>query len=181
VSTLPPPRQRPTRSVPASVQIGGRAAPRPRPSPVSSGVVGLEIQPKKKRSRAAGPCAPLVHPKVQLHDAERFARVARALGDPVRLQLVDVLHHHAGAVCVCELNDLFELSQSTISHHLKVLRDAGIVASEKRGLWNFYYVKRDAIESLGNWLLETPTTPLAETAPPQHAACGCEPSLQAAG
>ncbi len=116
----------------------------------------LDIQTKKKRSRAAGPCAPLVHPRVQVENAERLAAIARALGDPVRLQIVDVLHHHAGAVCVCELNDLFDLSQSTISHHLKVLRNAGIVASEKRGLWAFYYVKRDVIEHLGKWLLGGP-------------------------
>lgn len=69
-----------------------------------------------------------------------------------------VLHHHAGAVCVCELNDLFDLSQSTISHHLKVLRDAGIVDYEKRGVWGFYYVKRDVIQDLGGWLLEQPSS-----------------------
>jgi ArsR family transcriptional regulator len=74
----------------------------------------------------------------------------------VRLQIVDVLHHHAGAICVCEINDLFDLSQSTVSHHLKVLRDAGIVDYEKRGVWGFYYVKRDVIEALGGWLLERP-------------------------
>lgn len=124
------------------------------------GGVKLDIQPKKKRSRAAGPCEPLVHPRVELVNAERLATIARALGDPVRLQLVDVLHHHAGAVCVCELNDLFDLSQSTISHHLKVLRNAGIVSSEKRGLWAFYYVNRDVIEHLGFWLLERPALEL---------------------
>ena len=67
-----------------------------------------------------------------------------------------MLHHHAGAVCVCEINDLFDLAQATMSHHLKVLRDAGIVDSEKRGLWAFYYVKREALDELGSWLLETP-------------------------
>ena len=55
-------------------------------------------------------------------------------GDPIRLQLVDVLRRHAGKVCVCELVPLFDLSQPTVSHHLKVLRDAGIVDSERRGL-----------------------------------------------
>jgi ArsR family transcriptional regulator len=123
--------------------------------------VEFETKPKKKRSRSAGPCAPLVHPKVRVKDAERLATIARALGDPVRLQIVDVLHHYPGAVCVCELNDLFDLSQSTVSHHLKVLRDAGIVDSEKRGLWNFYYVVREEIEGLGDWLLEGPASPLA--------------------
>ena len=56
-----------------------------------------------------------------------MAAIAKALGDPVRLQLVDVLRKHAGKVCVCELVPLFDLSQPTVSHHLKKLRDAGIV------------------------------------------------------
>ena len=56
-----------------------------------------------------------------------MAAVAKALGDPVRLQLVDVLRKHAGKVCVCELVPLFDISQPTLSHHLKKLRDAGIV------------------------------------------------------
>ena len=119
--------------------------------------VELPIIPKKKRSRSDPVCEPLVHPKIQVEHADRLARVAKALGDAVRLQIVDVLHHHAGAICVCEINDLFDLSQSTVSHHLKVLRDAGIVDYEKRGLWAFYYVKRDVIEELGGWLLEEPT------------------------
>jgi ArsR family transcriptional regulator len=88
-------------------------------------------------------------------DAEHLAQVARALGDPVRLQIVDVLHHHAGAVCVCEIYDLFDLAQSTVPPHLKVLRDAGVADYEKRGVWG-YYVKRDVVERLGSWLLETP-------------------------
>ena len=120
--------------------------------------VELTIVPKKKRSRDDPPCEPLVHPKIEVAHAERLAVAARALGDPVRLQIIDVLHHHAGAVCVCELNDLFELSQSTVSHHLKVLRDAGIVDYEKRGVWAFYYVKRELVDELGGWLLETPAS-----------------------
>lgn len=118
--------------------------------------VELPILPKRKRSRSDPPCKPLVHPKIELADAQRFATIARALGDPVRLQIVDVLHHHAGAVCVCEINDLFDLAQATVSHHLKVLRDAGIVDYEKYGVWAFYYVKRELLDQLGTWLLETP-------------------------
>ena len=67
-----------------------------------------------------------------------MAKVAKALGDPVRLQLVDVLRKHVGEVRVCELVPLFDLSQPTVSHHLKVLRDAGLVGSERRGLWAYY-------------------------------------------
>ena len=75
-----------------------------------------------------------------------MAEVAKALGDPIRLQLVDVLRKHAGKVCVCELVPLFDISQPTLSHHLKKLRDAGIVDSERKGLWAYYYVIPDALE-----------------------------------
>ncbi|TMK74762.1 MAG: helix-turn-helix transcriptional regulator, partial [Actinobacteria bacterium] len=93
-----------------------------------------------------------VYPDVERREAERLAALAKALGDPIRLQLVDVLRKHAGKVCVCELVPLFELSQPTVSHHLKVLREAGIVGSERRGLWAYYYVNRDAVEELSAWL-----------------------------
>ena len=81
-----------------------------------------------------------------------LASIAKALGDPVRIQLVDVLRKHAGKVCVCELVPLFDLAQPTVSHHLKVLREAGIVGSERQGLWAYYYVIPDALEELSAWL-----------------------------
>jgi ArsR family transcriptional regulator, arsenate/arsenite/antimonite-responsive transcriptional repressor len=114
--------------------------------------VDLELAPKTKR--AAGECCsePLVHPAVSRKEAERMAAIAKALGDPIRLQLVDVLLKHAGEVCVCELVPLFDLSQPTVSHHLKVLREAGIVASQRRGLWAYYYVVPGALDALGAWL-----------------------------
>jgi ArsR family transcriptional regulator, arsenate/arsenite/antimonite-responsive transcriptional repressor len=94
----------------------------------------------------------LVHPDVEPERAERLATIAKALGDPVRLQLVDVLRKHAGKVCVCELVPLFDISQPTLSHHLRKLRDAGIVDSERRGLWAYYYVTADPLEELSAWL-----------------------------
>ena len=81
-----------------------------------------------------------------------MAVVAKALGDPIRVQLVDVLRKHAGKVCVCELTPLFDVGQPTVSHHLKVLRHAGIVDSERQGLWAYYYVLPDAIDELTRWL-----------------------------
>jgi ArsR family transcriptional regulator len=115
-------------------------------------VVDLELSPKTKRPAGARCCDPVVHPDVERGQAERMATLAKALGDPVRLQLVDVLRKHAGKVCVCELVPLFDLSQPTVSHHLKVLREAGIVASERRGLWAYYYVLPDALEEFTTWL-----------------------------
>ena len=95
---------------------------------------------------------PVVHPDVDRERAARMGAVAKALGDPVRVQLVDVLRKSAGKVCVCELVPLFDLSQPTVSHHLKVLRDAGIVDSERRGLWAYYYVIPDSMKELSEWL-----------------------------
>ena len=91
-------------------------------------------------------------PSVSDARAERIAALAKALADPIRLRLVDVLRRHAGQVCVCELTPLFDVSQPTVSHHLKVLRDAGLVGVERRGLWAYYYVQPDATKELSDWL-----------------------------
>jgi ArsR family transcriptional regulator len=114
--------------------------------------VDLELAPKQKRPAGEPCCEPVVYPDVEREHAIRMAEVAKALGDPVRLQLVDVLRKHAGKVCVCELVPLFDISQPTLSHHLKKLREAGIVDSERRGLWSYYYVNPDALEELAGWL-----------------------------
>jgi ArsR family transcriptional regulator len=112
----------------------------------------LELAPKTKRAPGEPCCEPVVYPDVELEQALRMAEVAKAIGDPIRLQLVDVLRKHAGKVCVYELIPLFDVSQPTLSHHLKRLRDAGIVDSERRGLWAYYYVLPDALDELAAWL-----------------------------
>jgi ArsR family transcriptional regulator, arsenate/arsenite/antimonite-responsive transcriptional repressor len=76
----------------------------------------------------------------------------KALADPVRLQLVDVLRRHAGQVCVCDLETLFPISQPTLSHHLRKLREAGIVGVERRGQWAYYYVIPESLKELSTWL-----------------------------
>ena len=114
--------------------------------------IDLPLAPKQKRPPGEPCCEPVVYPEIERDHAERMGAVAKALGDPARMQLVDVLRKHAGKVCVCELVPLFDISQPTLSHHLKKLRDAGIVDSERRGLWAYYYVKRDALEELTTWL-----------------------------
>jgi ArsR family transcriptional regulator len=119
--------------------------------------VDLELSPKSKRPAGAPCCEPVVYPDVERAHAERMAVVAKALGDPVRLQLVDVLRKHAGKVCVCELTPLFDVGQSTVSHHLKVLRHAGVVDSERQGLWAYYYVIPGALEEFSAWLTGTRT------------------------
>jgi ArsR family transcriptional regulator len=115
--------------------------------------VDLKLAPKTKRPPGEPCCEPVVYPDVAREAADRMAQVAKALGDPVRLQLVDVLRKHAGKVCVCELVPLFDLSQPTVSHHLKKLRDAGIVGSEREGLWAYYYVRPEALAEFSAWLM----------------------------
>jgi ArsR family transcriptional regulator len=107
--------------------------------------VDLKLSPKQKRPVGQPCCEPVVYPDVERQEAERMAKIAKALGDPIRLQLVDVLRKHAGRVCVCELTPLFDVEQPTVSHHLKVLREAGIVDSERQGLWAYYYVNPEAL------------------------------------
>jgi ArsR family transcriptional regulator len=114
--------------------------------------IELELAPKHKRPAGEPCCEPVAYPDLERERAKRIARVAKALGDPIRLQLVDVLRKHAGRVCVCELTPLFDVGQPTVSHHLKVLRKAGIVDSERQGLWAYYYVKPDALKELSEWL-----------------------------
>jgi ArsR family transcriptional regulator, arsenate/arsenite/antimonite-responsive transcriptional repressor len=114
--------------------------------------IDLELTPKTKRAPGEPCCEPVVYPDVEREHALRMATVAKALGDPIRLQLVDVLRKHAGKVCVYELIPLFDIQQSTLSHHLKKLREAGIVDSERRGLWAYYYVLPEALDELAAWL-----------------------------
>jgi ArsR family transcriptional regulator len=114
--------------------------------------IDLKLVPKQKSPAGQPCCQPVVSPDVDRDRAARLAEIAKALGDPIRLQLVDVLRKHAGEVCVCELTPLFDVGQPTVSHHLNVLRKAGIVDSERRGLWAYYYVLPEALEDLQRWL-----------------------------
>ena len=114
--------------------------------------VTLELAPKVKRPVGEPCCEAVVRPDIERKAAARLAELAKALGDPTRLQLVDVLRKHAGKVCVCELEPLFDIKQSTLSGHLRKLREAGIVGVERRGLWAYYYVVPEALEELSKWL-----------------------------
>jgi len=132
---------------------------------------GLKLEPKTKRP--AGKCAakPTVFPDLDNETANRLAEVAKALADPIRIQLVDILRAHAGKVCVCELVPLFDVSQPTLSHHLAKLRSAGIVDCERRGLWAYYYVRPEALVELASWLGSARAAAKSSGARP-HAAAG---------
>jgi ArsR family transcriptional regulator, arsenate/arsenite/antimonite-responsive transcriptional repressor len=93
--------------------------------------------------------APLVREPISESAAAGLAQVFKALGDPVRLRLVSLIGaHQGGEVCVCDLTTAFELTQPTISHHLKVLREAGIIDSERRGTWVYYWLVPAALERM---------------------------------
>jgi ArsR family transcriptional regulator len=95
-------------------------------------------------------CAPLSDEPLSVEQAEQVAPLLKALADPVRLRLISlVASHPGGEACVCDLNDAFDLSQPTISHHLKVLHDAGLLDRDKRGVWVFYRARTEALASLG--------------------------------
>jgi ArsR family transcriptional regulator, arsenate/arsenite/antimonite-responsive transcriptional repressor len=95
-------------------------------------------------------CAPLSREPLSLEQAEQVAPLLKALADPVRLRLLSlVASREGGEACVCDLTDAFDLSQPTISHHLKVLHDAGLLDREKRGVWVYYRVQTEALASLG--------------------------------
>jgi ArsR family transcriptional regulator len=73
------------------------------------------------------------------------ARLLKALADPTRLRILSLLSRHEGEVCVFEITEAFTLEQPTISHHLRILRDANLVDCRKKGLWAYYYIKREAL------------------------------------
>lgn len=95
-------------------------------------------------------CSPLSREPLSQPQAELVAPLLKALADPVRLRLMSLVASHAGGeACVCDLNDAFELSQPTISHHLKVLHEAGLLDRDKRGVWVYYRARTEALANLG--------------------------------
>ena len=94
-------------------------------------------------------CAPLSQVPLSLEQAEQVAPLLKALADPVRLRLLSlVASHQGGEACICDLNEGFDLSQPTISHHMKVLHEAGLVDRDKRGVWVYYRVRPQALAGL---------------------------------
>jgi len=85
-------------------------------------------------------------------DAERMAAVAKALAEPLRVQILDVLRRSQEDVCQCELLALFDIGQSLLSHHMRKLIDAGLVEVERRHRWAYYSVSTDAFQELIAWL-----------------------------
>src|SRR6266480_7364866 len=95
-------------------------------------------------------CPPLSREPLSAGQATQVAPTLKALADPVRLRLMSLIASHPGGeACVCDLTGAFDLSQPTISHHLKVLHDSGLLDRDKRGVWVYYRARTEALASLG--------------------------------
>ncbi len=98
-------------------------------------------------------CAPLVREPLAPDEARGLATMFKALADPARLRLLSIIaSHQGGEACVCDLTEPVDLSQPTVSHHLKILTDAGLLTRDKRGKWVYYAVVPQALDTLGEVL-----------------------------
>jgi ArsR family transcriptional regulator len=106
------------------------------------------------RERVAGGCCePFVEPDLGAADSIAMAGKFKALADPTRLRIIDALRKAAPeAICQCELTPLFAISQQALSKHLKVLVAAGVIGSERRGLWTYYFIVPDGLLGARSWL-----------------------------
>ncbi|MDX6224989.1 MAG: ArsR family transcriptional regulator, arsenate/arsenite/antimonite-responsive transcriptional [Frankiales bacterium] len=107
---------------------------------------GHEEQVLAALAEVVGCCSPLAREPLSADQSVELAQVFKAMGDPVRLRLLSLIASHAGGeACVCDLTDVFDLSGPTISHHLKVLREAGLITGERRGTWIYYRVRPELL------------------------------------
>ncbi|MFF7129785.1 MULTISPECIES: helix-turn-helix transcriptional regulator [unclassified Streptomyces] len=109
-----------------------------------------------QNDESAACCPGLLTAPLDEDQAAGLAKMFKALGDPVRLRLLSMIASRAGGeVCVCDLTPAFDLSQPTISHHLKLLRQAGLIDCERRGTWVYYWVLPATLERLSAFLTTT--------------------------
>ena len=109
-------------------------------------------------AESAACCPPLAAQPLTMEQAVQAALLLKALADPVRLRLMSIVaSHEGGEACVCDLNEAFDLSQPTISHHMKVLHEAGLLDGDKRGVWVYYRVRPQALASIGTLIGSPPT------------------------
>jgi len=113
------------------------------PEPAPETVYRLTTMSGMKRQRGCG--NPDIRPEMPEEDAERLAMVFHALADPTRVQIISLLASHPEAVCACDIVANFDLEQPTIAHHLRVLREAGLVDSERHGIWAYYHLRPEGL------------------------------------
>lgn len=116
----------------------------------------LQVKPRKRRVGKVGgerTGSPLtVQASLRAEEATELADLLRALADPTRLQMVSLLAEHPGEVCVCDITASFDLDQSTISHHLRLLREAGVIECVRHGVWAYYFLQAGALEPVKHLL-----------------------------
>jgi ArsR family transcriptional regulator, arsenate/arsenite/antimonite-responsive transcriptional repressor len=111
--------------------------------------VAVSRRDRRELPLAQACCTPLTRQPLTAGQADDLARVLKALADPVRLRLVSMIAaHDGGEACVCELTEPLGLSQPTISRHLKILTDAGILTRDKRGVWAWYALAPGVLDSI---------------------------------
>ena len=117
-----------------------------------------KVLPLLEDGQAGAPCCPpLTERPFTAEEAETAARMFKALGDPVRLRLFSaVASHEGGEACVCDISDV-GVSQPTVSHHLKKLKEAGLLTSERRGTWVYYRVEPSVLAAMGRLLVGAST------------------------
>ena len=132
----------------------------------------LPLVPNGKDAQDAVCCAPIASQPLSEGAAAELAVLLKAVADPVRLRLLSMIGSHVGGeACVCDLTDAFDLTAPTISHHLKVLRTAGLIGSERRGTWVYYWIIPETVNKLG-----TLFAPLTEPRPGGSADLGLTPA-----
>ena len=118
-----------------------------------------QVLPVAVQDQPAACCPPMVRVPLGEEAAAELSRMFKALADPVRLRLLSLIaSHQGGEACVCDLTGPFDVSQPTISHHLKVLREAGLVGSERRGTWVYYWIQPAALNQLSALLQAAPAS-----------------------
>jgi ArsR family transcriptional regulator, arsenate/arsenite/antimonite-responsive transcriptional repressor len=93
-------------------------------------------------------CAPIAPVRLDDEAVQQFTDDLMILAHPIRVQILDLLSRSAGDVCVCDLEAALPVKQPTVSHHLRLLREAGLIDCERRGLWAYYFVQREAVAAL---------------------------------
>lgn len=105
----------------------------------------IDIQERTVGTRC---CAPGSEPRLSSEDAEQLTSDLQILANPVRLQILNILARQEGQVCVCDIEDAVPVKQPTVSHHLRLLREAGLIAVERKGLWAYYFLNHDVLKAL---------------------------------
>ena len=103
----------------------------------------IEIRPLGTRC-----CDDTAQTQITADEAKQLSDGLQMLAHPIRLQLLDILARHGGQVCVCDLEGAVSVKQPTVSHHLRLLREAGLIDCERHGQWAYYFVKREALAAL---------------------------------